>query len=75
MVSARRGLVRSCGSPSSGSFQLLTGTATITGVAFFDVLNGQRGVAPKGIELHPLLSFKSRTRYRTFVARRGDVYP
>lgn len=26
---------------------------TITGVAFFDILHGQRGVAPNGIELHP----------------------
>ncbi len=28
----------------------------VTGVAFFDVLHGQEGVAPNGIELHPLLS-------------------
>ena len=33
--------------------------ATITGVAFFDDLHRQRGVAPNGIELHPLLSFVS----------------
>jgi hypothetical protein len=61
MASARRALLRSCGSPSSGSFHPLTATATITGVAFFDVLHGQRGVAPNGIELHPLLHFKART--------------
>ena len=36
----------------------LTGTTTITGLAFFDVIHGQRGVAPNGIELHPVLSFK-----------------
>jgi hypothetical protein len=29
---------------------------TITGVAFFDKLHGQTGVAPNGIELHPVLS-------------------
>jgi hypothetical protein len=29
---------------------------TLTGVGFFDVLHGQRGVAPNGIELHPVLS-------------------
>ena len=28
---------------------------TITGVGFFDKLHGQRGVAPNGIELHPVL--------------------
>ena len=26
----------------------------ITGVGFFDYLHGQRGVAPNGIELHPV---------------------
>jgi hypothetical protein len=33
---------------------------SVTGVAFFDVLHGQEGVAQNGIELHPLLaiSFK-----------------
>jgi hypothetical protein len=29
---------------------------TLTGVGFFDLLHGQTGVAPNGIELHPLLS-------------------
>jgi len=29
--------------------------ATITGVGFFDLLHGQTGVAPNGIELHPVL--------------------
>ncbi|HWX27746.1 MAG TPA: hypothetical protein VNZ53_09955 [Steroidobacteraceae bacterium] len=28
---------------------------TVTGVGFFDVLHGQEGVAPNGIELHPVL--------------------
>jgi hypothetical protein len=28
----------------------------ITGVGFFDFIHGQRGVAPNGIELHPMLS-------------------
>jgi hypothetical protein len=30
----------------------------VTGVGFFDYLHGQSGVAPTGIELHPVLSFK-----------------
>lgn len=29
--------------------------ATVTGVGFFDRIHGQEGVAPNGIELHPLL--------------------
>jgi hypothetical protein len=28
---------------------------TVTGVAFFDSIHGQEGVAPNGIELHPVL--------------------
>jgi hypothetical protein len=33
----------------------LKGTATVTGVGFFDIIHGQTGVAPNGIELHPVL--------------------
>jgi hypothetical protein len=29
---------------------------SVTGVAFFDTLHGQEGVAKNGIELHPLLA-------------------
>lgn len=59
MAAARAALLCSCGPARTGRFGLLTGTATITGVAFFDVIHGQRGVAPNGIELHPVLSFKA----------------
>ncbi len=38
------------------SFQTANDTVTITGVGFFDVLHGQTGVAPNGIELHSVLS-------------------
>src|SRR4029079_14666550 len=31
--------------------------ARVSGVAFFDFLHGQTGVAPNGIELHPVLEF------------------
>ncbi len=34
--------------------------ATVTGVAFFDFIHGQTGVAPNGIELHPILRFRCR---------------
>jgi hypothetical protein len=30
---------------------------TITGVGFWDAKHGQTGVAPNGIELHPVLGF------------------
>jgi hypothetical protein len=36
----------------------LCAKARVTGVAFFDFLHGQTGVAPNGIELHPVLSFR-----------------
>jgi hypothetical protein len=29
----------------------------LTGVGFWDEIHGQTGVAPNGIELHPVLSF------------------
>jgi len=32
----------------------------ITGVGFFDYIHGQRGVAPNGIELHPVLDVEFR---------------
>jgi hypothetical protein len=57
MLNARSQLVRACGAPTSSHFTDLTGKATITGVGFFDILHGQTGVAPNGIELHPVLSF------------------
>lgn len=31
---------------------------TVTGIGFFDRKHGQDGVAPNGIELHPLLAFQ-----------------
>jgi hypothetical protein len=35
--------------------------ASVTGVAFFDFRHGQTGVAPNGIELHPILKFRCLT--------------
>src|SRR3954451_16868585 len=59
MASARSALTNACGQapgPSS-DFANLQGTATVTGVGFFDVKHGtpQTGVAPNNIELHPVL--------------------
>jgi hypothetical protein len=54
---ARDAFVAACGMPGSSGFRKLSGTATLRGVGFFDFLHGQRGVAPNGIELHPVLAF------------------
>ena len=58
MQAARLAFIRACGLPPSSDFKRLRGTATITGVGFFDFQHGQSGVAPNAIELHPVLGFK-----------------
>jgi hypothetical protein len=58
MQTARDAFVGTFGMPSADRFTAVNGTATITGVGFFDFLHGQRGVAPNGIELHPVLDFQ-----------------
>jgi len=40
---------------ASTSFQFANVPVQVTGVAMFDFLHGQTGVAPNGIELHPIL--------------------
>ena len=60
MQKARVVLVNSCGFPPNSLYQPVHGTATIDGVGFFDRLHGQAGVAPNGIELHPVLRFSGR---------------
>jgi hypothetical protein len=42
---------------ASGVPENVSVDVTVSGVAFFDRLHGQDGVAPNGIELHPVLSF------------------
>lgn len=46
--------------PARGGFRTVPGhpVAFITGVGFFDIIHGQRGVAPNGIELHPVLDVR-----------------
>jgi hypothetical protein len=61
METARRDFIAACGTPPRSSFRRLRGSATITGVGFFDVLHGQTGVAPNGIELHPVLKVEGIT--------------
>jgi hypothetical protein len=65
MVQARKNLIAACGHPSATDFSSLRGTALVTGVGFFDSIHGQTGVAPNGIELHPVLGFgHTRCGYR-----------
>ncbi|MDP9238761.1 MAG: excalibur calcium-binding domain-containing protein [Chloroflexota bacterium] len=59
MRSARSMLVATFGQPSSSRFTSISGVASFVGVGFFDVLHGQTGVAPNGIELHPVIAFAS----------------
>jgi hypothetical protein len=57
LARARQDLIAACGEATS-SFQTLHGSASVTGVGFFDLLHGQTGISPNGIELHPVLSFR-----------------
>jgi hypothetical protein len=41
---------------ATGSFQTANIPVAIRGVGFFDFLHGQTGVAPNGIEIHPILN-------------------
>jgi hypothetical protein len=55
---ARDAFTKFAGPPSS-SYVPVKGTATIEGIGFFDRIHGQRGVAPNGIELHPVTKFST----------------
>lgn len=56
-TSVRAKLTNCFGQAPSGFTNLPAGVvADLTGVGFFDALHGQTGVAPNGVELHPLLS-------------------
>jgi hypothetical protein len=58
MDQARQAMLAECGSLSSSTFTDLTGNVIIRGVGFWDEIHGQTGVAPNGIELHPVLRFE-----------------
>ena len=55
---ARQQFLNNCGAVSASSWSKLAGSVTITGVGFWDAKHGQTGIAPNGIELHPVLSIK-----------------
>ena len=54
---ARRAVEAACG-PVSTRGRTVRGHGVVTGVGFFDVIHGQRGVAPNGIEIHPATGFQ-----------------
>ena len=56
IAGARRRFINNCGS-MSGAWARLKGSVDVTGVGFWDSVHGQAGVAPNGIELHPVLGF------------------
>lgn len=43
---------------ATSSFKTVTAPVTIRGVGFWDFLHGQTGVAPNGIEIHPVLDIQ-----------------
>lgn len=43
----------------STSWQVANTQITIIGIGFFDSIHGQTGVAPNGIEIHPVLSYEA----------------
>ena len=62
LEAARADLVAAFGGPPTSSrYHDLSPPpcVTLTGVAFFDRIHRQRGVAPNGIELHPVLAFQA----------------
>jgi hypothetical protein len=61
MVRARNQFENLCGAVGS-SFVDLRGRVTVSGVGFWDEIHGQTGVAPNGIELHPVLEFRGTCR-------------
>lgn len=58
IVAARQQLVEMIGGePTKARLRTLLGRwVRVSGVAFFDKLHGQKGGAPNGIELHPVMS-------------------
>ena len=52
----------------SSLFQMANVPVQVTGVAFFDFIHGQTGVAPNGIELHPILDISFTSPSTTTIA-------
>jgi hypothetical protein len=61
---ARDQMLNNCGPISSSDFTALKGRVRVRGVGFWDEIHGQTGVAPNGIELHPVLSIRGTCSHR-----------
>lgn len=57
VTAARAACCAACGRLHLGKLEAFALPVELTGVCFFDHVHGQDGVAPNGIELHPVLSF------------------
>lgn len=60
MAAARQAAADALGVVFGRKFRDLRGAprARVTGAVFFDKVHGQRGMAPNGVELHPVLGFE-----------------
>ena len=56
----RSAFIQRFGQPSTTRFERIPGSpvANVTGVFFFDEIHGQKGVAPNGVELHPVIGLQ-----------------
>ncbi|HEV2262136.1 MAG TPA: hypothetical protein VGR69_07625 [Candidatus Rubrimentiphilum sp.] len=61
IAKVRNAFIKCFGTPPVGSLMKFSGKmiAQLTGVGFFDVLHGQTGVAPNGLEIHPIVKVKT----------------
>jgi hypothetical protein len=65
VAQARRSAVDRLGTPTARFKRFPQHpVAIVTGVGFFDFIHGQTGVAPNGIELHPILAIAFLTQGR-----------
>ncbi len=56
MTAARAAFLKLIGKPTPKLKRVKPIRVTVSGVGFFDKMHGQTGVAPNGVELHPVLS-------------------
>lgn len=60
---------------ATGTFKTTSVPVRIRGVGFFDLLHGQTGVAPNGIELHPVLDIQFNPGTSPPPPQPGSYYP
>lgn len=57
IAAARRAFIRAGFSPVLGRFKACSVRVRVTGLGFYDSRHGQEGLAPNGIEVHPVVRF------------------